>query len=96
MNETKKQKDERMKAEKNNSAQEETNAAGNIQEEKIGKKLIDELDGLELGAVYTGIENLIKKTKTLDEKITQNADGMLSRVTEHFRNTISSYNKKKL
>ena len=82
-------------------AQEESSSSEEKQEEKaetkekFEKKIIDKLQNIDMGTLLAGVENLLTNAKKLDTKITMNADGLCSKVTGYFRNSINSYKRKK-
>lgn len=61
--------------------------------ERFDEKIINKVKDIEMGAIFTGMEDLFNSAKKMDAKITMNAGGLFSRVTGYFRNSIDSYNK---
>ena len=63
--------------------------------EKFENKLIDRLECIEMGALFSRVENFIKDVKKLDEKIIINANKYTSKMTGYFQKSIKSFKTKK-
>ena len=78
------------------SSQEETSPSEKVQvkktetTERFEEKIINKLKDIKMGALFAEVENLFDSVKKLDAQITKNANGLFSKVTGYFRNSIDS------
>ncbi len=102
MNENPEKKEARTKPEKTGesiSFHEESSSSEKARGEQTESKkrfcgnTLNEVKNIEMGALFTLVENLYDSAKTFDSKVTTKADSLLSKVTGYFRNSIDSYNK---
>ncbi len=57
--------------------------------------IFHKMQNVEMGAFFTGVEDVAIGAKTIDTKITQRVNGLLSNLTVYFRNSIDTYKKTK-
>ena len=95
--ENKKRKAKHTKTRGTVSSRDVSSPSGNVQDkkEKFENKLIDKLECIEMGALFSGVENFIQDVKKLDEKIIMNANKYTSKMTGYFQNSIKSFKTKK-
>ncbi len=55
------------------------------------KNIINKVEDVEMGVLFAGVESLCDNVKKCDTRITLNVNGLLSKVTGYFRNSIDSY-----
>ncbi len=81
------------------SSQEESSSSEKKQDELKEKKnkfcenVFHEMKDVEMGALFAGVENVVIGANKINTKITQGVNGLLSKVTGYFRNSIDSYKK---
>ncbi len=51
------------------------------------------VNDFKVGALYSGVENVLNGSKKIDARITRGVNGLLSSLTGHFRNSIDEYKK---
>ena len=57
------------------------------------ENVFHKMKDVELGELFTGVENIVIGAKKMDTKITRGVNGLLSNVTGYFRNSIVTYRK---
>lgn len=73
----------------------ETNAAEDSSGEKDGSSRCCSTGcGFSPGAIYAGIESVLRKAKCLDSQMTGNAGLLASKVTGYFRRSIDAYKER--
>ncbi len=51
------------------------------------------VNDFKVGALYSGVENVLNGSKKIDARITRGVNGLLSNLTGYFRNSIDEYKK---
>ncbi len=57
------------------------------------ENVFHKMENVEMGAFFTGVENVSMGAKNIDTKITRGVNSLLSKVTGYFRNSTDSYKK---
>ncbi len=81
------------------SSQEESSSSEKSQDkqtettEKFCENVFHKMKDVEMGALFTGVENAVIGAKKIDARITWGVNGLLLNITGYFRNSTDSYKK---
>ncbi len=81
------------------SSQEESSSSEKTQDKQTEttkifcENIFHKMKDVEMGAFFTGVENVVIGAKKIDTRITRGVNDLLSNVTKYYRNSIDTYRK---